>query len=285
MQTSTMMQMFMDAPRSLETIIDIEFDEIEIPEGAKCQVQFYITPRTGFDAVGVDWGDGTAQDWPKSQYTMWHNWDAPGRYRVKFDERLKWFRFTEAWSFNSERTAVSRPAVYPIVWGDYVESAQGTFSGWGGSREGRGVRNVIPWGRSIRTTYCCYEACRQITGPFPKWGPSVTVCTGTFQNCINMTGPIPAWPATATHCNQCYWNTGATGNIPAWPSLMKSVSRCYKECKGLTGAWTDVEGLLMSEWIDKDEDGLSAHLDVVTDASDKLRALFNSDWGGTRDLT
>ncbi|MBQ3747759.1 MAG: hypothetical protein II863_10175 [Kiritimatiellae bacterium] len=59
---AAMMQVFACEPLKEETIFDIEFDEIEIPEGGQCQVQFYITPRAGFDAVGVDWGDGNRQD-------------------------------------------------------------------------------------------------------------------------------------------------------------------------------------------------------------------------------
>ena len=280
---AAMMQVFACEPLKEETIFDIEFDEIEIPEGGQCQVQFYITPRAGFDAVGVDWGDGNRQDWPKSQYTMWHNWTATGKYRVKFDKRLKWFRFTECWTSANGRTYGSRPLLRPIQWGDFVESAQGTYCGWTGTREGRGIRGgIIPWGKSITTTFCCYERNPNLTGPFPKWGPSVKVCDGTYQYCSGLGGRIPPWPKDAESCDQCYMNTGAAGEIPAWPETMTSARMCYQDCKSLTGAWTDDPELLMPDRMNGQEGMVTNHDDVVKDASDELRALFYEDWGGTR---
>ena len=280
---AAMMQMF-DNPLKEETIFDISFEDWEIREGGYCQVQFYQTPRDGFDAIGVDWGDGTVQEWPKSRYNMAHNWTKPGRYRVKFDKRLKWFRFTECWTVTSDnKILVSRPAVFPIQWGDFVESAQGTFCAWNNSEHGGGVQGpVIPWGKSIKSVFCCYQFCVNITGGFPKWGPSVTDCTGAFDGCTGLGGAIPPWPKNATECDQCYQNTGATGIIPAWPETMESVRMCYKGCKSIEGAWTDDPELLMPPTINHTEGMVTAHDEVVTDASDALRALFYEDWGGTR---
>ena len=86
--TAVMAQMFAGRePLNEETAFDIEFTDEHIADGIYCQVQFEITPRAGFDAVGVDWGDGTKQDWPKASRTMAHNWSARGRYRVRFDSR------------------------------------------------------------------------------------------------------------------------------------------------------------------------------------------------------
>ncbi len=280
---AAIMQMF-DCAMKEETIFDIVFEDWEIRENY-CQVQFYQTPLDGFDAIGVDWGDGTVQEWPKSRYTMYHNWSAPGRYRVKFDRRLKWFRFTECFTVTPDgRSLVSRPAVFPVQWGDFVESAQGTFGAWNNADHGGVQGRVIPWGKSIKSTFCCYQFCTDIEGPFPKWGPSVTDCTGTFDGCTGLVGPVPPWPKNASSGTQCYQKTGATGLIPAWPETMTEASRCYQGCTELTGAWTDDPELLMPTQIDKDKDGLCAHLDVVTDASDAVRRLFNADWGGTRDL-
>ena len=280
---AAMMQMFAVEPMKDETIFDIEFDEVEIPEGGQCQVQFYITPHDGYDAVGVDWGDGTVQDWPESQYTMWHNWTTPGRYRVKFDRRLSWFRFTECWTSANGRTYASRPLLRPIQWGDFVESAQGTYCGWNGTREGRGIRgSVIPWGKSIKSTYCCYERDSNLTGAFPKWGPNVTDCTGTYQYCSGMTGPIPEWPAKATSGSSCYLGTGATGIIPAWPETMTKARMCYQDCAGLTGAWTSDPLLLMPDRMNGQQGMVTDHDYVVMGAGEGLRALFYEDWGGTK---
>ena len=169
--TAVMAQMFAGRePLNEETAFDIEFTDEHIVDGIYCQVQFEITPRAGFDAVGVDWGDGTKQDWPKASRTMAHNWSARGRYRVRLDKRLKWFRFTECWTVANGRTYASRPLLRPVQWGDFVESAQGTYCGWTGTREGRGIRGgIIPWGKSITSTFCCYERNPNLTGPFPKW--------------------------------------------------------------------------------------------------------------------
>ncbi|MBR2939891.1 MAG: hypothetical protein IKC14_01120, partial [Kiritimatiellae bacterium] len=126
---AAMMQLFAGEPLKEYTVFDLDFDEIEVPDGGYCQIQFYITPRAGFDAVGVDWGDGNVQDWPRSQYTMYHNWTAPGHYRVRLDKRLKWFRFTNCWTVKDGRTYSARPLLRPVQWGDFVESAQGTYCG------------------------------------------------------------------------------------------------------------------------------------------------------------
>ena len=281
--TAALMQMFASGPFKEETIFDMEFDEIEIPAGGRCQVQFYITPRDGFDAVGVDWGDGTIQDWPKSQYTMRHDWTAPGKYRVKLDKRLKWFRFVESWTSANGISCTSRPLLRPVQWGDFVESAEGTYCGWTGTREGRGIRGgIIPWGKSIKTTYCCYERNPNLTGPFPKWGPSVTVCDGTYLHCSGLGGKIPPWPEKAVSCDQCYEGTGAAGSIPAWPPSMTRARMCYRGCKGLSGAWSDDPGLLMPDRMNGREGSVTDHDDVAKDAGDALRALFYEDWGGTR---
>ena len=263
-----------------ETIFDIEFTEAHIPDGAYCQVQFNFSALDGSDSIGIDWGDGTTQEWPKSQTLLAHNWETLGRYRVRFDRRLKWFRFTDAYALDKATggyRGVVRPFVYPIQWGDWVESAQGTYCGWSGVR-GR----VIPWGKSIKTTYCCYERCANITGPFPKWGPSVTDCTGTYQYASGLEGPVPPWPKNATTGSQCYLNTGAAGTIPAWPETMTAARMCYQGCTGLTGAWTDDPVLLMPDRMNGQEGRVTDHDDVVKDAGESLRALFYEDWGGTK---
>ena len=281
--TAAIMQMFAGEQVKEDTVFDLDFDDVEIPEGGYCQIQFNITPRAGFDAVGVDWGDGTVQDWPKSQYTMAHNWTTPGHYRVKLDKRLKWFRFTTCWTVSGGRSYRACPMIRPVQWGDFVESAQGTYCGMTGTREGRGIQGgIIPWGKSIRSTACCYERNPNLTGRFPKWGPSVTVCDGTYQYCSGLGGKIPPWPKNAVSCDQCYLSTAATGNIPAWPETVETARMCYQGCSGLTGAWTDDPDLLMPATINRSEGMITGHDNVVKDAGESLRALFYEDWGGTR---
>ena len=202
---------------------------------------------------------------------------------MRLDKRLKWFRFTNCWTVKDGRTYSARPLLRPVQWGDFVESAQGTYCGMTGSREGRGIQGgIIPWGKSIRSTFCCYERNPNLTGPIPKWGPSVTECDGTYQYCSGLGGAIPPWPKNAVTCDQCYMNTGVTGTIPAWPETMTRARMCYQDCKGLTGAWTDDPELLMPDRMNGQEGLVTDHDDVVKDASDALRALFYEDWGGTR---
>ena len=173
--------------------------------------------------------------------------------------------------------ATVRPLVYPLQWGDYVESAKGTYCGW------RGVRGTVPkWGRSMKDAFCCYQYCEGFTGGFPKWGPSFTDCTGVYDGCTGLGGAIPAWPKAMTACDQCYQNTLAEGTIPAWPANVASGRMCYKGCAGLTGAWTDDPLLLMPETMNGQEGLVTDHDDVVKGTGETLRALFYEDWGGTK---
>ena len=279
--TAVMAQMFAGRePLNEETAFDIEFTDEHIVDGIYCQVQFEITPRAGFDAVGVDWGDGTKQDWPKASRTMAHNWSARGRYRVRLDRRLKWFRFTTAYAIytgTSNVRAVVRPYVEPVAWGDFVESAQGTYCGW------RGLRGKVPkWGKSITTAFCCYQGGTNLTGGFPKWGPSFTDCTGVYDGCSGLGGTLPPWPKEMAKCDQCYQNTLAEGAIPAWPANVESGRMCYKGCAALVGAWTDDPLLLMPETMNGQEGYVTDHDDVVSGTGEALRALFYEDWGGTK---
>ena len=107
--TTLIAQMFAGSPVNEETVFDIEFTDEHIVDGVYCQVQFSFTPLEGNDAIGVDWGDGIWRDWPKTQTLLAHNWDARGRYRVRFDRRLKWFRFTTAYAIDATTGRV-RPA-------------------------------------------------------------------------------------------------------------------------------------------------------------------------------
>ena len=265
---------------NVETIFDIEFTDEHLADGLYCQVQFEVSAKAGCDAVGVDWGDGRTQNWPKTSRVMAHNWSVRGRYRVRLDRRLRWFRFTTAYAIDSASGSVRatvRPYVNAIQWGDFVESAQGTYCGW------RGLRGTVPkWGKSITTAFCCYQGGANLTGGFPKWGSSITDCTAAFDGCTGLAGPLPAWPKAATDCDQCYQYTGASGIIPAWPATMASARSCYQGCANLTGAWTDDPALLMPETMDGQTGAVTNHDDVVKDAGEALRALFYEDWGGTR---
>ncbi len=278
--TTVIAQMFSGSPVNEETIFDIEFTEEHIVDGVYCQVQFNFTPLDGNDAIGVDWGDGTTQEWPKAQTLLAHNWDVRGRYRVRFDRRLKWFRFTTAYAIDAATRrirATVRPYVTPVQWGDYVESAKGTYCGW------RGVRGTVPkWGRSMKDAFCCYQYCENLTGGFPKWGPSFTDCTGVYDGCTGLGGAIPAWPKAMTACDQCYKNTLAEGTIPAWPANVASGRSCYEGCARLMGAWTDDPLLLMPETMSGQEGYVTDHDDVVKGTGETLRALFYEDWGGTK---
>lgn len=278
--TTLIAQMFSGSPVNEETIFDIAFTEEHIADGTYCQVQFEVSPKAGFDAVGVDWGDGQSQDWPKSSRTMAHNWSARGRYRVRLDRRLRWFRLTTAYAIyagTSNVRAVVRPYVEPVAWGDFVESAQGTYCGW------RGLRGTVPkWGKSITTAFCCYQGGANLTGGFPKWGPSFTDCTGVYDGCTGLGGRLPPWPKAMTNCDQCYQNTLAEGTIPPWPANVASGRSCYEGCAGLVGAWTDDPLLLMPETMNGQEGYVTDHDDVVKGTGETLRALFYEDWGGTK---
>ncbi len=281
--TAALMHMFDATPVSWSTAFEMELDEVDVPDGGFFQLQFEATPLDGSTAFGVDWGDGKTEDWPKTSYKMAHSWTKTGTYRVVFDRRLRWFRLTAGYGVEAGGSGAhsTKPLMRMLRWGEFVESAKGTFCGWTGTREGRGLVGEVPkWGRSLKDAICCYQGCLNITGGFPEWPERMADCTAAFDTCRGLGGPLPDWPPLMARCDQCYQETGATGLVPPWPEGVRSASRCYRGCRDLTGARVTSPELLMPDSIEEDE-FVTGHDDVVTDAGEGLRALFKESWGGT----
>ena len=221
-------------PFNPDTVFDISFEEYEIRDGY-CQIQFRFTLLPGQASFTVDWGDGTVEQ--VSGYEAWHNYRSVGTFRVRLGPQLKWWRLWECYTVTGDgRPLVSRPRIRPICWSDTLESCSGTYCGWSQSDHGGVVGRVIPWGRSITSTFCCYQFCSDITGPFPAWTDTITDATGTFDRCRGLSGRIPRWGRNITKVAQCYCDcTGAVGCFPPWPARCTQFSSCYEGATGLHG--------------------------------------------------
>ena len=223
-------------PFNPDTIFDISFVEYEIRE-SYCQLQIRFTLLPGCEAGTIDWGDGTVDR--VTGYQAWHNFTRVGKFRVRLGPQFKWWRLWECYTVTKEgRPLVSRPRIEPVSWSDTLESCQGTYCGWSQSDHGGVVGHVIPWGRSIKDTFCCYQFCSDITGPFPEWTDVITDATGTFDRCRGLSGRIPRWGKNITKVSQCYCDcTGLIGRFPPWPPYCTEFSSCFE---GATGMYGDI---------------------------------------------
>jgi hypothetical protein len=117
----------------------------------------------------------------------------------------------------------------------------------------------------------------------PDWSvcANLTQANSTFQNCTSLAATaLPAWPTTLTQANSTFQNCTslAATALPAWPTTLTQANYTYYSCKNLTGAWTDDPDELMPT-------NITSHGNCVSGTSDALRALFYSDWGGSRTKT
>ena len=158
--------------------------------------------------------------------------------------------------------------------------ATGVFDGC------RNLARPIPrWGENITKVAQCFQNCPGVRGRFPAWPRGCVELRSCYRNATGLYGAVPAWPDCAEELDSVFEGcTDATGDIPPWPSAMKSVNGCYRDCANLTGAWTDDPGELMPEERVRHSPDSTYYrcYDVVTGASDSLRALFwDKNWGGT----
>ena len=214
---------------------DLVLTEGEVPTGGYLQLQMKMTARKSYETVTIDWGDGKIES--LSDYVIWHNYKASGRYRVKIGPEAAWWRLVDASSTDSSGSSkTARPQIFPVSWADTLESANGTYCGWNNSEHGGVQGTVIPWGKSLTDVTCCYQLCTDITGPFPEWTSTIKIATGAFDGCKNLTGKIPPWGKNMTDLNQVYCDcVGLTGSFPLWPRNAKTTSSCYKNVTGLVG--------------------------------------------------
>ena len=282
--------------------------EVTVTSGATFTVA--LTRLSGHASATVDWGDGTASTHTSSPAS--HAYAAEGKFVVKISDDVS--------TFSVYDYAASRPLVTAALrWGDSVTSAASTYrecsklTGFV-PRWGKNVTDanrtyiycgslnceIPPWGENLAIAQGTYAFCYNLTGTIPPWGANVTDAGSTYDTCENLTGTIPPWNDKITNANwtyiRCSKLTGEippwtdkivyafrtyrtcpllTGKIPKWGAAMKDVGYCYQESTGLTGAWTDDPAELMPT-------DITSHEGVVTDASAALRALFYSNWGGTR---
>lgn len=268
--TAARCQMFGCRPVEENTVFDIEFAEYEIA-GRFCQIQMRATRREGCESFTVDWGDGTVQEW--SQYELWHNYTKAGRYTVRLGKNVKWWRLYDCCTLTPDnRILISRPAIYPKCWSDWLESCQGTYCGWNNSDHGGVQGHIIPWGRSIRSTFCCYQFCFNVTGGFPPWTPMITDATGTFDRCTGLSGRVPRWGRNITEVAQCYCDCpGTRGKFPEWPERCTDFASCFKNATGMHGeipAWPEC-----AEWLDSAFEGCTGATGIIPKWPEAVRSV------------
>lgn len=227
-------QFFGLRPVADTTVVDVTIEEDEI-DGGRCELHIDLKRRAGMSFVTMDWGDGTVE--AVGGFSPAHSYTRPGVFTLRIGSEAKWFRVMACYTFDgSGKRWISRPRMMLRRWGDWIESAEGSFCGWSNSRHGGLVGRVPPWGRSTSTTRCCYEACTDIEGAFPEWTDAVADATGTFQE-SSLSGRVPRWGANITLARYCYSNCpGASGPVPAWPAGCTEFAVCYRNCAALTGA-------------------------------------------------
>ena len=258
--------------------------EVAVTNGAT--VAFAITLLSGHASATVDWGDGTSSTHTSSPAS--HAYAADGSFVVKISDDISTFRVYDY--------AASRPFVTAALrWGDSVTSAATTY------RECSNLTGFVPrWPDTLTsasyTYYNCtgltgapadwsgctaltdvsytYRGCTKLVGEIKAWPPNAKNTDCSYALCSGLYGDVPAWPDSVTAAFDTFWNTKVSGNIKPWPPAMFSARYTYESCKYLTGAWTDDPDELMPN--------IRYHDHCVTDASAALRALFYSDWGGTR---
>lgn len=259
--TSARTLMHTSMERRTHTVFEIEISEAEADPGG-CQLQCYSRKRLDAALFTVDWGDGTISEYTQNgQFTMWHNFMSAGKYTVRIDAGLSWFRLVEAYVITDTGGKLCRPNVRPIQWGDMVESAQGTYSHWNRwYGDMKGVWGIPPaWGRSMTDVTACYTNSKNITGripiwtnaitrlgncyantavygKIPRWRKGMTQIGGCFDSAMGMYGQPPPWPKDVTNVDYCYRNlTGVTGKVPEWPATVESAQGCFSGCVNLTG--------------------------------------------------
>ncbi len=254
-----------------------------------------IWPPRKDTVVTVDWGDGTTtvtNSGSTADYLLEHAYAERKEYVVQIGDTLlkplHFYRLKYGYKKNWPDAVKNF-----MRWGDSAQNAYesllycyncvGMTPRWP-----EGMQNVaqaywqtkmtgpIPpwpkncWGREV------YQNNKYLRGAIPEWGGFSGGANGTYYGCTGLTGAIPPWGEKVTVANNTYYGcTGLTGAIPPWNNV-KEARSTYRNCTGLTGAWTDDPAELMPTNIAHD-----AY--VVAGASPELRALFYTDWGGTKE--
>ena len=187
---------------------------------------------------------------------------------------------TVDWGDGTASTHTSSPASHAyVVDGSFVVKISDDISVFNLSTYADSrpfVTAALRWGDSLTSASDAYKSCSGLTGFVPRWGANITSTLNAYYACSGLTGEIPAWNDKITNATYTYWRcSGLTGEIPAWNDKITGASCTYMYCTGLKGAWTDDPALLMPT-------NITSHRNCVMRTSGSLRALFYSDWGGTR---
>ena len=222
----------------------------------------------GTDSVTtIDWGDGetTSVALGRSKQTIKHTYASRKEYVIVISDTV-----SSPCSY-SDMNYIYRYHVDSLLrWGDNVTDAAGAFRGC------ENFRRTARWNAKIINANYTYTDCHNFLGPFYQFNDVTRYCTWTYVRCYVAEGTIPPWGKSVVSGNSTYFECRkATGIIPPWGENMTDSHYSYYGCTSLTGAWTDDPDELMPARI-------TYTVNCVTGASDALRALFYSDWGGNR---
>ena len=214
----------------------------------------------------IDWGDGetTSVALGKSEQALKHTYAKHGEYTIVISDTVS--RPVHYYGYSASYKYVTAM----LRWGDSVTSAYEAFVNC------PNFVKTARWNDNITTTYMAYQACSSFKGPAYNWNDKTTNATRTYCGCTNLEGDVPAWGASVTEARYCFeFNYKISGKIKPWPTTMRDTYACYRQCYALEGAWTDDPDELMPSHI-------IGHNNTVDRASAAIRALFYSDWAGSR---
>ena len=279
--TAARCQMLGCRPVCEDTVFDIEIRDYEIA-GGYCQLQMRATRRDGCASFSVDWGDGTVVE--LSDMNVWHNYTNAGRYTVRIGKNVKWWRLWECYTWTSgSQSLISRPAIFPKCWSDWLESCSGTYCAWNNPDHGGVQGHIVPWGRSLADTTACYQFCTDVTGCFPRWTSAILNAASTFDGCKGLSGRVPAWGRNIAKVGRCYNDCpGLRGRFPAWPEGCTDFSSCFRNATGMHGElpeWPDC-----AETLDSAFEGCTGATGLIPKWPEAVKSV-NSCYKGCAGLT
>lgn len=223
------------AANNRDTVFEISFIDGEI-QGSGCQLQMRCRRRADRARIAVDWGDGEWNEWTQDgEFILWHNFRGFGPYTVRIDDGLSWFRLRDALALSPDGPLICRPNIRPVQWGDWVESAEGTYCGWNRwYGDMKGVWGTPPrWGRRTRSATSCYEADLAVCGAPAAWTAAIEECSNCYRGTA-VSGRVPNWNSAVRNVYGCYDGcAGLTGRLPPWPPSATNLSRVFAGCNGI----------------------------------------------------
>ena len=256
--------------------VPIQCDEIpDWPEGCTCIGHVYCGNKSGMRLTKLP-------DWPKSLKYVHSPFRGIDLSKIEklpdWPDTLEYIGATYAYDNLTVKEIPAWPKGLKTITSEYMFP----YGDWMGCYAGNAkmtLTSLPDWPSSLTNADSTFRNCTSLAATsLPDWSncTALTQTERTYQYCKNLTGEVPAWPPNLTRAGSTFEQcAGLTGTIKAWPSTLTQAWWTFYGCKNLTGAWTSDPAELMPT-------NITSHDNCVSGASDALRALFYSDWGGTR---